>query len=112
MKDPLFFIEHILENINDIEKFLGNLSKEKIVGSTLRQKAIIRSLEVIGEAVKNIPPEFREKYPLIKWARIAGLRDKLIHHYFGIDFDIIWDVITVDLPLLKREIIKIRKELL
>ena len=103
-KDVFVFIEHILENINDIERFSQGLTKEKLKKNKLKQKAIVRSLEIIGEAVKNIPTSFREKHPSIEWTKIAGLRDKLIHHYFGVDFNTIWDVIKYDLPELKKKV--------
>lgn len=105
------FIEHILENIKDIEQFSKGLSKNNLENNKLKQKAIIRSLEVIGEAVKNLPDTFKNKYPHVKWKLIAGLRDKLIHGYFGIDINTVWDVIKKDLPILKREILTIREDL-
>lgn len=110
-KDIKVFIEHILENINDIEEFSFGLDKKQLEGNKLNNKAIIRSLEIIGEAVKNIPDHFRNKYPNIEWNKITGMRDKLIHHYFGLNFDTVWDVIKKDLPILKRQIEKILKEL-
>src|SRR3989338_5759385 len=96
-KDVLIFLNHVLENIEDIELFSKNITKSALESNKLKQKAIIRSLEVIGEAVKNIPPSFRKEHPSIEWNQIAGLRDKLIHHYFGVDLNTIWDVIQYDL---------------
>ncbi|MEW5897512.1 MAG: DUF86 domain-containing protein [Nanoarchaeota archaeon] len=107
MKEVSIFIKHILENINDIEEFSERLNKSKLKRNKLKTKAIIRSLEIIGEAVKNIPEAFRKDHPNIEWSKIAGLRDKLIHHYFGVDFDMVWDVINKDLPKLKEDIKKI-----
>jgi len=107
----MLFIEDILENIKDIESFSKGLTKDKLEKSKLKQNAIVRSLEVIGEAVKNIPESFRKKYPKIPWKRIAGLRDVIIHAYFGINFERIWGVIKKDLPNLKEQIEKIIKEL-
>ncbi|MBU1622921.1 MAG: DUF86 domain-containing protein [Candidatus Woesearchaeota archaeon] len=110
-KDTKIFIEHILENINDIEEFSLGLNKEELNSNKLKQKAIIRSLEIIGEAVKNIPNSFRNKYPKIEWNKITGMRDKLIHHYFGLDFDTVWNVIENELPKLKKQVEKIIEDL-
>lgn len=110
-KVPLVFIEHIMENINDIEKFSRNLEKDDIEKNRLRNKAIIRSIEVIGEAVKNIPSSIKSKYPEVAWKDISGTRDTLIHHYFGIDFDILWNIIKKDIPVLKKQIQKIKEDL-
>lgn len=98
------FVEDILENIKDIESFSKELTKNKFQNDKLRQNAIIRSLEIIGEAVKNIPDSYRKKYPNIPWRNIAGLRDVLSHAYFGISIDRIWNIVKIDLPKLKKEI--------
>jgi|SRR3989344_83583 len=110
-RDLSLFLEDILVNINDIESFVGNLSRERLEINKLRTKAILRSLEVIGEAVKHIPSEIREKYPNIPWKDVAGMRDVLIHAYFGIENDHIWKAIKKDLPILKTEVKKILKDL-
>jgi uncharacterized protein with HEPN domain len=73
--------------------------------------AVIRSLEVLGEAAKRIPDEVRQKYPAIPWKRMAGMRDKLIHEYSGVDLETVWDVITEELPLLKPALEKLAQEL-
>lgn len=65
-------------------------------------RAFTRSFEVIGEAVKNLPDEFRIQYPLVDWKGYAGMRDKLIHHYFGVDYDIVWDSLQNEIPELKQ----------
>ncbi|MEX2017217.1 MAG: DUF86 domain-containing protein [Candidatus Pacearchaeota archaeon] len=105
------FIQDILENINDIESFSKGLSKNNLISDKLKQKAIIRSLEVIGEAVKNIPISLREKYHNVEWNKISGMRDVIIHGYFRVDLDAIWNVIKNDMPKLKKQIEKIEKEL-
>ncbi|MBU0959032.1 MAG: DUF86 domain-containing protein [Nanoarchaeota archaeon] len=107
--NPNTYIKHILENIKDIEEFSKELTKNKISEDKLRQKAIIRSIEIIGEAVKNLPESFRKNYPKIPWKKIAGTRDRIIHHYFGIDLDIVWEIIKKDLPALKKQILEIKR---
>lgn len=107
MKDPKIFLIHIRDSINHINKFSKNLTKSKFMKDRLRQNAIVRELEIIGEAVKNIPVSFRKKNSSVEWVKISGLRDKLIHHYFGLDLEIIWRVIKQDMPDLEEEIIKI-----
>ena len=104
IKDSLIFVKHILASIRLIQSFSRPLTKEKLTKNELRQSAILRELEVIGEAVKNLPEEFTNKYRNVEWSKIAGLRDKLIHHYFGIDLDIVWEVIEKDLPSLKKKL--------
>lgn len=108
--NPNTYVEHILENIRDIEEFSKELTKNKISKDKLRQKAIIRSIEIIGEAVKNLPELFRKKYPKIPWKKISGTRDRIIHHYFGIDLNIVWEIIKKDLPSLKKQMLEIKKE--
>ncbi len=110
-KDPLIFLKHIIESIEKIESFSNNLSKSQFLKDELRQSAVIRQLEIIGEAVKNLPIDFINKYPPIPWSDIAGLRDKLIHHYFGVDLELTFDVVKTKLPNLKTEIKKIIAEL-
>ena len=106
-RDIGLFIEDILNSIKNIEEFSKNLDKEKFSKDNLRQSAIIRQLEIIGEAVKNIPDSFRKKYPKIPWKDIAGFRDILSHAYFGVSMDRVWNIIEIDLPKLKEDISKI-----
>src|SRR3989344_7765294 len=104
------FIEDILENIKLIEESIKNLSKEKFILDKLIIDATIRRLEIIGEAVKNIPDSFRDKYEEISWKKIAGLRDIIIHGYFNIDLDTTWNIIKKDIPILKKQMEKIKKD--
>ncbi len=109
-ENSLVFIEHILENIKNIEGFSQKLTKGELSKNKLKQYAIVRAIEIIGEAAKNLPVSLKEKYPGISWKEIVGTRDKIIHHYFGIDFDIVWNIIKKDIPELKKKIQKILKE--
>ena len=97
-KDPLVFIRHINDEIDKILGSTRGVSKEKFMENSLLRDASVRRMEIIGEAVKNIPASFRKKYPKIEWQGISGIRDKLIHHYFGVDFNVVWGVIEKDIP--------------
>ncbi len=109
-KDPNIFLSHILESIDWIEKETRNLSKDKFIRHVPTQDIVIRRLEIIGEAVKNLPGDFKQHYPDIPWQKIAGLRDKLIHGYFGIDLELVWSIVQNDIPSLKEQIKRILQE--
>ena len=107
----ILFLSDILENINYVEQFSKGLTKSGLEKNKLKEKALVRCLEVIGEATKNSPDSFREKHPEVEWKKVAGFRDILIHAYFQVDLDITWEVIKNDLPVLKKQILKIKKDL-
>ncbi|MFQ5532182.1 MAG: DUF86 domain-containing protein, partial [Candidatus Nanoarchaeia archaeon] len=86
-----------------------NVDKKSFLANKEKQNAVIRSLEVIGEASKNIPKSMAEKYPKIPWKEIIGTRDKITHHYFGVDLELIWKVVQENVPELKREILILKK---
>lgn len=106
-RDVNLFINDIKESIKNIEEFSKGLTQEKFSKDKLRQSAIIRQLEIIGEAVKNIPNSFREKFPKIPWKDIAGFRDILSHAYFGVSIERVWNILRFDLPVFKKELVKI-----
>ena len=108
-KDPLIFVRHILESIELIEEYCLDKGETDFLADRELQDAVARRLEIIGEAVKNLPPEITKKYPAVPWAEIAKMRDKLIHAYFGTDLQLTFRVVTNDLPPLKKEIKKILK---
>ena len=109
-KDPLIFIKHILNAITDIEESTKNLSKKEFEENKDVKDATVRRIEIIGEAVKNLPDSFRNKYSEVPWKEIVGTRDKMIHHYFGVDLNIVWDIVKKDLPDLKKKVKEILEE--
>ena len=109
--EDLPYINHILDAIDDIEESVKNISKKKFEETKDVKDANIRRLEIIGEAVKNISKELKEKYKEVEWNRIIGTRDKMTHHYFWVNLDIIWDIIKKDLPELKKRVKKIKEDL-
>ncbi|MEO2068471.1 MAG: DUF86 domain-containing protein [Desulfurobacteriaceae bacterium] len=103
-RDYKLFLEDILISIQKIEKYTADLNFEEFAKSDIVIDAVIRNLEIIGEAVKKLPMEVRKRYPHIPWKEIAGFRDILIHDYFGVDIGIVWQTITEDIPYLKKQI--------
>jgi len=98
------FIEDILESIEKIQRYIKNLDYEKFKDNELVADAVIRNLEIIGEASKNIPDNIRAKYPNVPWRRMIGLRNITAHEYFGVDLNIIWEIITANLSETKPKI--------
>jgi uncharacterized protein with HEPN domain len=109
MKNDRLYLTHILECITNIESYLPN-GKEDFFSSKLIQDAVIRNLEVIGEATKRISKEFRDRHQNVPWREMAGLRDVLIHDYFGVDNGIVWNVVEKEIPPLKEKIIDLLKQ--
>lgn len=103
-RDVGVYLEDILESIKRIEQYTENLSEREFHESVDKQDAVVHRLEIMGEAAKNVPQEFRDKYPKIPWREIARTRDKITHHYFEIDEGQIWNIIQNDLNLLKKQI--------
>ena len=110
-RDLRDYLNDIIESIEDIWSFTEGMSIEDLESDKKTLYAVIRCLEIIGEAVKKIPKNVREKYPEIPWKEIGGMRDKLIHEYFGVDIETIWDTIHGDLTPLKELITQIITDL-
>lgn len=106
-KDYTIPLKHIAESIDWIARYTANISKQEFLDSVQIQDAVLRRLEIIGEAVKNLPDALKEKNPAMPWRSIAGMRDMLIHEYFGVDMELVWNTVKNDLPTLKDFIYKI-----
>lgn len=107
MKDPRVFLEHVLDSIEHVESYVAKSSKEDFLASPKDQDAVLRRLEVIGEAVKNLPKTLRDAHPEIPWREMAGMRDVLIHEYFNVDLQLAWRAVQRDLPRVKDALQKI-----
>jgi uncharacterized protein with HEPN domain len=110
IKEPLIFLKHIIECIEKIEKFTNSVNKGEFMQNEEKQSAVLKQIETIGEAVRNIPIPFTKKYSFIEWSKIIGMRNKLSHGYFDIDLDIVWNTITDEIPKLKKGIQEIIKK--
>ncbi|MBN2013903.1 MAG: DUF86 domain-containing protein [Candidatus Altiarchaeota archaeon] len=110
-KDVRVFLLDILECIEKIEEYTGDISKEEFLGETWIQDAVLRRVEVIGEAAKNIPDSFKKTHPGLPWSEMARTRDRLIHGYFGVNLERVWVIVKDDLPDLKKKIKKIQEDL-
>ncbi|WOF17058.1 DUF86 domain-containing protein [Methanoplanus sp. FWC-SCC4] len=110
MKKDSLYLSHIYEESEFILETIDSMTRSKFLESRIIQKAVIQSLGVIGEAAKQISPDFREAHPYIDWKGMSGLRDRLIHGYFVINLSQVWEVISDDIPLLHDQLYKILKE--
>lgn len=106
---PQVFLRHILDSIEAIEEYTEDYSEEEFLDLREKQDAVIRRVEIIGEAVRNIPADFREQHLEIPWKKIAGMRDKLVHEYFGVDLELVWEVVQNDLPPFKKQVEELLK---
>lgn len=92
------FLSDVREAIHRIATYIADTTYESFVADTKTQDAVIRNLEILGEAVKSLSEQLRADYPSIPWRSMAGARDRLIHHYFGVNLDIVWQIVTIELP--------------
>lgn len=103
-KEPIVFIGHMLDSIELVKLYIKGRTKSEMFKSNELQDALVRRLEIIGEAGNNVSTEFRKKFPQIPWSDIVAMRNKLIHEYFIVDSEIVWQVIKQDLPKLEKDL--------
>jgi uncharacterized protein with HEPN domain len=109
-KNDSFFLQHILDAAERIQRHIHCTDQQAFLVNELIQDAVLRQLEIIGEAVKHLSAALRNNNPDIPWKSIAGTRDELIHHYFGLNMDIIWQAVQNDIPILKSKVAALLRE--
>lgn len=98
------FLRDIQEAVRRIRAYTNTMAYDQFLADTRTQDAVIRNLEIIGEATKSLSAQLREEYPNVPWKGMAGVRDRLIHHYFGVNLDIVWNIVTIELPPLESRV--------
>jgi len=109
-RDYRAYLEDILEAAGAAREFVAGMGKDELAKDRRTRDAVVRNLEIIGEAAKKLPAQTRRDHPEVEWKKIAGLRDILVHDYFGIDMDIVWDIVQNKLPVLVEQVQRILDE--
>lgn len=102
-KDDSIYLRHIIDAFMQIEDYMDGVSHDEFFSDKLRQDGVIRQLEIMGEAARNVSEDLRNEYPQIPWRQMIGLRNRMIHAYFNVNLQIVWEIVQGDIPDLKRE---------
>jgi len=106
-RETVLLLQDMIESIEKIERYIGNDTVDEFINDELKIDAVVRNLEIIGEAAARVTEEFKQEHQTIEWKKITGVGNRIIHAYFGVDLQIIWSIIKNDLPVLHQQLINI-----